>query len=154
MDGAKRTLAIGYYPRVSAVLPEKSKFHKKKKLFTKFGHVCSFVLFYTCTAFCLCCSQSTCWAETFSTFFIYRWLKSQHSVLFRGFFFLGGGGFIEFMLQWMASQKTKNKKRERKKKNDRHLTSITGRRTENEDNIFIVEKCCRKVEEAAAERLR
>lgn len=25
-------------------------------------------------------------------FFIYRWLKSQHSVLFRGFFFLGGGG--------------------------------------------------------------
>lgn len=54
------------------------------------------------------------------------------------------------MLQWMASQK----KKERKKKNDRHLKSTTGRRIENEDNIFIVDKCCRMVEEAAAERLR
>lgn len=70
-----------------------------------------------------------------------------------GFLFLGGG-IYRIYVAMDGQSKNKKTKRERKKKNDRHLTSITGRRTENEDNIFIVEKCCRKVEEAAAERLR
>lgn len=114
MDGAKRTLAIGYYPRVSAVLPEKSKFHRKSYL----PNSAMFVV--------LCCSTLVLHSvyvvhnqhaeqKHLVLFFIYRWLKSQHSVLFRGFFF-GGGGFIEFMLQWMASQKTKKQKERKKEK--------------------------------------
>lgn len=112
MDGAKRTL--GYYPRVSAVLPEKSKFHRKSYL----PNSAMFVV--------LCCSTLVLHSvyvvhnqhaeqKHLVLFFIYRWLKSQHSVLFRGFFFWGGG-FIEFMLQWMASQKTKKQKERKKEK--------------------------------------
>lgn len=71
-----------------------------------------------------------------------------------GFLFLGGIYRIYVAMDGQSKKQKTKREKERKKKNDRHLTSITRRRTENEDNIFIVEKCCRKVEEAAAECLR
>lgn len=87
MDGAKRTLAIGYYPRVSAVLPEKSKFHRKSYL----PNSAMFVV--------LCCSTLV----LHSVHVVHnQHAEQKHLVLFfnlsmaqitaQGFLFLGGGG--------------------------------------------------------------
>lgn len=107
VDGAKRTLAMGYYPRVSAVLPEKSKFHRKSYL----PNSAMFVV--------LCCSTLVCvvhneHAEQKHLVLFLFIDGSNHSTVFCfGVSFFGGGEFIEFMLQWMASQK---KKREKERK--------------------------------------
>lgn len=114
MDGAKRTLAIGYYPRVSAVLPEKSKFHRKSYL----PNSAMFVV--------LCCSTLVLHSvyvvhnqhaeqKHLVLFFIYRWLKSQHSVLFRGFFFWGGG-IYRIYVAMDGQSKNKKTKREKERK--------------------------------------